>query len=292
MARAASFHGALALELTPATQVARPVLDAAGARKLADLVARDLARFSAPAAGLDLAMIGGLFDPVELLRPRWPLYRELERLIAQAPDHGEPRVIAFAGVDGQLPGTLQPQAEFREGALRLVPIVLRGDAALATEVDAHLERVLFDTGMAGADTALFAQEAFGASIEHARYLTVHDLAAMMAMQYDHVGLGALWPLIEAALLAPEQEQWLDAPPEPLVRLVGGQARIAMFDDEAWIHSGLAPDEDDRDQQRLCRAFDQFQMRQRQIAALLEAHGIDTTFDHCPPGQDARAILRA
>lgn len=291
MARVASFLGALALELTPATRAARSVLDGAAARELADLMARDLVRFSAPAAGLDLAVVGGLFDPVELLRPRWPLHRELERLIAQAPDHGEPRVIAFAGIDGQLPGSLHPQADFREGALRLVPIVLRGDAALAVEVDAHLERVLFDTGMAGADTALFAQRAFGASIEHARYLTVHDLAAMMAMQYDHAGLGALWPLIEAALLAPEQEQWLDVPPEPLVRMVDGQARIAMFDDEAWIHSGLTPHQGERDQQKLCRAFDHFQMRQRQIAALLEAHGIATTFDHCPTGQDARAVLR-
>jgi hypothetical protein len=33
------------------------------------------------------------------------------------------------------------------------------------------------------------------------------------------------------------------------------------------------------------------MRQRQIAALLEAHGIPTTYDYCPPGQDPRQVLR-
>ena len=284
--------GALALELTPGIQGSRPVLDQATGGELAALIARDLAKVSPQAAQLDLALIAALFDPVELLRPRWPLHGELERLIAQAPDHGVARVISFAGRDGQLPDNLQPQAAFAGGALRLLPFVLRGEAVVAAEVDAQLEQSLLDIGMAGADTALLAQQAFGASIEHARYLTVHDLAAMMALQYENVGLGKLWLLIEAALLAPGQEQWLDAPPEPLVRLVDGEARIALLDDEAWASSGLAPAPGNGDVQRMARDFDRFQMRQRQIAALLEAHGIATTFDHCPTGQDARAILRA
>ena len=284
--------GALALELTPGTQATQPVLDQAAAGELAALIARDLAGFAPQAAQLDLALIAALFDPVELLRPRWPLHRELEQLVVQAPGAGEARVIAIAGQAGQMPDGLQPQADFAEGALRLLPLLLRGDAAIADDVDAQFEQSLLELGMAGADTALLAQRVFGASIEHARYLTVHDLAAMMAMQYDNVGLGALWPLIEAALLAPEQEQWLDAPPEPLVRLVDGEARMAMLDDEAWAGSGLAPGSGEHDQQRLGRAFDRFQMRQRQIAALLQAHGIAITFDHCPAGKDARAILRA
>jgi len=284
--------GALALELTPGTQPARDALDQATAGELAALVARDLAVFEPQARQLDLGLIAALFDPVELLRPRWPLHAELERLIAQAPGSGAPRVIAFAGQDGQLPDELRPQPEFAGGALRLLPLLLRGEAAVAAEVDARFEHALLDVGMAGADTALLAQAAFGASIEHARYLTVHDLAAMMALQYENVGLGALWPLIETALLAPGAEHWLDAPPEPLVRLVDGSARIALLDDEAWAGSALAPARTGHDETKLSRGFDRFQMRLRQIAALLEAHGIATTFDHCPAGQDARAILRA
>ena len=284
--------GALALELTPGTQPARGTLDQATAGELAALVARDLAVFEPQARQLDLGLIAALFDPVELLRPRWPLHGELERLIAQAPGSGAARVIAFAGQDGQLPDNLRPQPEFAGGALRLLPLLLRGEAAVAAEVDARFESALLDVGMAGADTALLAQAAFGASIEHARYLTVHDLAAMMALQYENVGLGALWPLIETALLAPGAEHWLDAPPEPLVRLVDGSARIALLDDEAWAGSDLAPTRGDQDEKKMSRGFDRFQMRLRQIAALLEAHGIATTFDHCPAGQDARAILRA
>ena len=56
--------------------------------------------------------------------------------------------------------------------------------------------------MAQADTALALQDGLGARIEHIRYLSLHDLLAMMAMQYQNVGLDALWSLLEHALLGP------------------------------------------------------------------------------------------
>ena len=299
-----SCHGALALELSPGTSVGRDLLDAGAAGALASLVSRDLAKLVPEAAGLDLALLAGLFDPVELLRPGWPLHGELERLIAQAPGAGMARVIAFgrgmaapsgdvdgttAAADNESPANLRPDPAFAGGPLRLLPFVLRGDASLAAQVAEQLEAILIETGMAGADTALLAQDAFGATIEHARYLTLHDLAAMTAMQYENVGLGALWPVLEAALLSPGKEAWLDSAPEPMVRLVAGQARIAMMDDDSWL--ALQSEENrNADPARIERGFVRFQMRQRQIAALLEAHGIPATFDHCPLGQDPRSVL--
>ena len=286
----ANCHGVLALELKPGALPARVVLDQASAEALAAGVANDLARFEGRAAELDLGLLAAAYDPVELLRPGWPLHRELERLVAQAPGAGLPRVIAFADREGRLPENLQPQADYAGGAFRLLPFVLRGPREAAAQVGARFESVLLETGMAEAATALAAQQAFGVAIEHARYLTLHDLAAMMAMQYEHAGLAPAWPLIETALMAPQEECWLDAPPEPLVRLAGGQARIALLDDEGWAAGGFAPG-GERDEARLGRDFDRFQMRQRQLAALLEAHGIPATFDHCPAGSDPRAVLR-
>jgi hypothetical protein len=169
--------------------------------------------------------------------------------------------------------------------------VLRGPPAQTRPVADRFEEVLLETGMADAGTALLAQKAFGVDVEHARYLTLHDLAALMAMQYEHAGLGAAWPLIETALLAPGEEHWLDAPPEPLVRYAGGEARIALLDDEGWAAGGFAP-AGTHDNARLQRDFDRFQMRQRQLAALFEAHGIPAVFDHCPAGGDPRAVLSA
>jgi len=286
---ALSFLGALAIEMVPGTMAAQPHSETEAAGALAQLIARDLAKLAPSASALDLIVAAALFDPVELLRPRYPVHAELERLLALAPGANGGRVIALGASNGALPVGLNPDPAFANGPMRLLPFVLRGDAGAVSSTGSHLEEVLLDIGMAGADTALLAQSTFAASIEHARYLSVNDLAAMIAMQYDHVGLGAVWPLIETALFAPDQEHWLDAPPEPLLRVSAGEAHIALLDCEAWAQGGFTTL--DNDDARLSRAFDRFQMRQRQIAALLEAHGIPVTFDYCPTGADARALLR-
>jgi len=294
--------GALALELTGAAPVARDALAQPEVGALAGLVARDLAKFAPEAAQLELVTVGAHYDPVELLRPGWPLHRELDQLAARAPRQSlgrdEGRVIAFGAHEGKLPGTLAPSPDFAGGPLRLVPFVLGGPAETVSTVGDAFERDLIETGMAGADTALAAQEAFGLQVEHARYLTVHDLAAMTAMQYEHAGLAALWPLLETALLEPDGEAWLDQPPEPLLHYTGGEARIALFSPNAW-HQRYAADEhdpadpagaDDATRERLQRRHQLFEARQRQIAAVLAAHGVAVTFVHCGRDSDCRNEL--
>ncbi|MGQ4660868.1 hypothetical protein [Lysobacter sp. F6437] len=294
---AADLHvlGALALELDGAAPVARDRLDQAGTGPLADLVARDLAGFCAEAAELELVLVGALYDPVELLRPGWPLHRELDQLAARAPRSGIAgggRVIAFGSHDGRLPGALTPSPDFAGGPLRLLPFVLTGEAGAVARVGDAFERELIERGMAGADTALAAQDGFGLRVEHARYLTVHDLAAMTALQYEHAGLAALWPLLETALLQPDGEAWLDQPPEPLLHYVAGEVRIALFSPAAWYAryaGGVACDSDDA-RARLQRQHQHFEARQRQIAAVLGAHGVPVTFVHCERDADYRNAL--
>ncbi|WP_246109269.1 hypothetical protein [Vulcaniibacterium gelatinicum] len=295
---AARMHvlGALALELAPGSGAARLTLAQADAGALAQHLARDLAGFAPAATRLDLVTVGAHYDPVELLRPGWPVHAELERLAARAPAPAERahagaedlgRIIAFGAHQDVLPGGLAPDPDHAGGPLRLVPFALAGDPAVAAAVGDAFERELIEHGMAGAATALAAQDAFGLRVEHARYLTLHDLAALLALQYEHAGLAPLWPLLEAALLAPEQEEWLDAPPEPLVRYAAGEARIALFSPKAW-HARYGGD--DADGARLERRFQQFQARQRQFAAVLGAHGVPVTFVDCDRGADARAAL--
>ena len=284
--------GALALELAPGTGADRVALAQADAGTLAAHMARDLAGFTQAASALQLVTVGAHYDVVELLRPGWPLHRELDQLAARAPGDAGGRVIAFGAHDGKLPGALTPQAEHAGGPLRLVPFVLGGDAAIAARVGETLERDLMESGMAGAETALFAQEAFGLRIEHARFLTLHDLAAMMALQYEHAGLAPLWPVVEAALLAPDAEEWLEQAPDPVVHYIDREARIAMFTPQAWRerYAADAAHASEGDCARLERGFAMFQARQRQFAALLEAHGIPVTFVHCDADTDSHAEL--
>lgn len=281
--------GALALELAPGTLADRLALPQAQAAELGALVARDLAKLVPGVQALDLGLLAAHFDPTELLRPGWPLHAELAELLVGAPGRRDDgRVIAFGSHEGRLPAALSPDENAVGGPLRLLPFVLRGPADAVAEAGARLEEVLLDTGMAGADTALLAQTAFGAQIEHARCLTLHDLCALTALQYEHAGLSPLWSLIEAALLAPGHEQWLDAPPEPLARYADGRVRLAKMDLDVWADAGFAPGGTDAGQ--LPRVYAHFQRRQRQFLAVLEAHGVVTRMEPVAPGEDPRAAL--
>lgn len=292
-----SIRGALALEVDPSTSPARHALAQADAGALGAAIARDLARFDADVAQLELVLVGAHYDPVELLRPGWPLHVELDSLAARAPGRrfdpgaaagsgGAGRIVAFGSHDARLPGALTPSPDFTGGPLRLVPWLLSGDAAVIARVGDALERDLMERGMAAADTALLAQEAFGLRIEHVRLLTLHDLCALTAMQYDHAGLGPLWPVLETALLSPDRDAWLDTLPEPLVHYADREARIAMLTPDAWrlrdASGGADGDEgrDTDDDHRLQRGFEHFEARQRQFAAVLSAHGVPVTFAHC------------
>ncbi|QNH15124.1 hypothetical protein HEP74_00242 [Xanthomonas sp. SS] len=284
-------RGVIALELSAGLAPAHAALPHALAAELAEKVGRDLAQLVPAVRELELSLAGAHFDPAEVLRPDWPMHRRLDELRARAPgrDAG-PRLLAFgADADGAVPLPFQADTALLGGALRVVPFLLSGPAETLQPVAEALEDLLLAQGMAQPDTALLAQQAFGAQIEHARYLTVNDLAAMMSMQYDNQGLAPLWPLIETALLAPDQEEWLASPPEPLLRYRGGEVRMALFDPASWCAHYA---HDRQDCERLQRVYEHYLARQRQLAAVLEAHGMPVLYVHCEAGEDARQALLA
>ncbi len=285
-------RGALALELTPGTHPMHAALTQRQAGELSSLIANDLASFVPAVHDLDLVLAATHFDPAEILRAGWPLHQRLQELHARAPLSSTPRIIVF-GADqrGVLPQPLRAELELHGGPLRVLPFLLIGAVDMVTAVNAQFERDLLERGMAGAATALLAQTGFGAKIEHARYLTAHDLAAMTALQYEHAGLQRLWPIIEAALFAPQREVWLDASPEPLLRYAQGEARIADFDVDAWRrHDVIEKISADRSSPEIQRRHGYFLARQRQLIAVMQAHGIEVKMLPCSQHEDARSKL--
>ena len=276
------FHGVIALELRDGQPPREAALAVARAGDVAELLGRDLVALAPAAAGCDLALLGAHFDPAEVLRPGWPVHRRVQELLQRAPGRGQgARAIGFgADAAGEVPLPLHCDPALAGGGLRVLPFVLQGEGVEA--VAAVLEAELLDRGMASPGLALALQDGLGASIEHARLLSLHDLLAMTALQYENAGLAPLWTLLEAALLQPDAEAWLDRAPEPLARYGDGEVRIALLDPVAW-HARNAPAE--ADAARLERGFALFQARQRQFAAVLGAHGIDVNFVHCPDGKD-------
>ena len=283
--------GALALET--ATPPAHLGLSRDAAQALAQHVADDLQRLLPEAPAFDLAFAALHYDPAELLRPGWPVHAALAGLAARAPGAGRGRVIAFGQADDGTPPlpALAPEPALQGGPLRLLPFALLGDAARSAAMAARMEEALLETGMAGAATALHAQQALGTRLEHARYLTLHDLCALTALQYEHAGLAPLWPLLEAALFeAGGGGVWLDAPPEPLLIYRDGEVRLADCDRAAWQAAWLAPADDD--ERRLAAAFQSHRARLRQFAAVLAAHAIKTQVRPVSGDESARARLSA
>ncbi|MEO6365577.1 MAG: hypothetical protein ABIO38_05960 [Luteimonas sp.] len=286
------FFGVMALECAHDARAVRDALQQADAATLADLLGRDLATLVPAARDLDLAVAAVHFDPAEVLRADWPLHARLNDLRLRAPQHAHgPRVIAVgADANGDAPEMFRADPEMREGALRVVPFVLGGDADIVANVSQAFEDNLLDLGMAKADTALHAQDAFGAKIEHARYLTVYDLAAMTGLQYRNQGLERTWELLETVMLTPDVEAWIDALPEPLVRYAGREVRMALFTPNAW-RARYASERLGDDTARLERGYDYFEARQRQVASVLQAHGVTVVFVHCDDAAHARSVLQ-
>lgn len=272
------FRGLIAVELRDAGLPERPALSSAAAGEIAALLGRDLAKLAPAVVGCNLAVLGVHYDPAEALRPGWPIHRALQELLERLPDAGfGPRTMGFgADARGEVPQALRADPEFAGGVLRVLPFVLCG---AATEVaGALLEEELFDRGLAEADVALALRDGLGAQIEHIRYQSLRDLLAMTAMQYQHVGLDSLWALLDAALLEPQSEFVLAQPQEPLARYAAGEVRLGLLDFAAWQQRDAEPE---ADREQLAQAFNVFEMRQRQYAAVLRAHGVPVQFVHCP-----------
>ncbi len=285
-APAALFRGVIALELSAGEAPRNAALDADRAGDLVERLRRDLAILVEGVRALDVVLFAAHFDPAEVLRPGWPLHQGALELLQRAPGqgHGARMIGLGADVRGDVPQPLRCDPELSGGGLRVLPFLLQGPSADAVGV--QLEALLLDRGMAAADTALALQDGLGARIEHVRYLSLHDLAAMIAMQYANVGLQPMWTLLEAALLEPDAEAWLDAPPEPLARYAEGEVRIALFDPTAW-RARYVPAENDN--LRLERGFEMFQARQRQFAAVLDAHAVPVQFVHCADGSNTACL---
>ena len=197
----------LALEVSagPAA-LAQITLSRDEAAELAALIATDLHALLPQVGEARLAVAGALFDPVELLRPGFPVWAALDELARRVPRGHLENVVAFGTHEGRMPTpTLQPEAAYAGGPLRLLPLSLLAADPLAETLREALEVELIGRGEAGTRTADWLMRRLGARLEHVRYLSRNDLLALTCVQYEHVNLAPLWTLLEAALLANDRD---------------------------------------------------------------------------------------
>ncbi|MBX3698042.1 MAG: hypothetical protein R3F08_08195 [Dokdonella sp.] len=175
---------------------------------LADAVAHELAAQVAEMRVLDFVFVGALYDQAQLLRPGWPLHAALTDALDRLPrDPQASHVVALGSHEGRLPlSALEPERDLLGSPMLVMPWLLAGPAEVIGAVGQQLERELLDSGLIGAELALALGEAFGVKTAHARHMTTLDLCALACAQYEHAGLGAIWQVIETALLRPGQTQ--------------------------------------------------------------------------------------
>ena len=254
----------LALELPPGQPPSTMTFSRDQADALAALVAEDLRALLPRIGEARLALAGTLFDPVELLRPGFPVWATLEELSRRVPRGHLENVAAFGSHEGHMPAlALVPEAEHAGGALRLLPLSVLAPQDLAETLAGQMEMELVGRGEAGARTADWLMRTLGVPLEHARYFTRNDLLALTCVQYEHVNLAPLWTLLEAAMLTPyRSESTLSARGLPL-RYADGS--VYAGSPAAWLarQSGDDP--------ARAHAFAGLVFELRQHEALLRAH---------------------
>jgi hypothetical protein len=223
-------------------------LDRATASVLADALAHDLLAHVPEISKLDFVFVGALYDQAQLLRPGWPLHAALADALERLP-HGSDNthIVALGAHQSRLPlAILEPDRDLLGSPMLVMPWLLSGSAEIIDKVARRLERELLDQGLIGAELALAIGEAFGIKTTHARHMTTLDLCALACAQYEHAELGALWQMIEAALLKPDQDQ------------------LATLADGSMLHY----------RQGLVELNSQDHRRVAQTRAILAAHGLE------------------
>lgn len=177
------------------------------AQPLAGQLAAEIGKHLSLGLGdMQLSWMAGVYDQAQLLRPGFPVHRTLAELALAGAPTREPgaHVISFQALRGLAPlPALEVDRSLLGGALVLIPFCLQGPASALKQASDELEDKLMEQGLADARTALMLNQALAAfckkAPEHARLMTLNDLAAMCAAQLQNMELAPVWSVIESAL---------------------------------------------------------------------------------------------
>lgn len=286
----ARWMGVLALEPVAGATLPRQMLSRAAAEQLVQPMAQQLGRFLSVDHEYGLAWAAAAYDPAQLLRRGFPLHHELAELFHAGQRQGlaPGQTLTLAERDGRMPtALLVPELALGNASLLVIPVVLSGSEEAIALAQARLESELFEAGLADPTITLGLAADYGIAFEHVRWLSIMDLVAMMAAQLDNIGFGPAWQLIEEHLLG-QPAQALE------VQTALGQ-RLRLDEDAVWMEVlsyslyARLPGVSDEPEERI-EAYVARVLEQRQIQALLQAHGLPLRF-RLPQGELAHACSR-
>jgi len=186
----------------------RPVLlDRTAAEQVLAHLATDLTSLFPAISLCTLTMAGALFDQTQLLRPGLLVYQALETLqhASNPGDDFQPRLLSIGARKGHMPlDELQPFEDIPLGLLQVLPVLVSGPADDMLTLAEEMEHRFLEQGQLSAHSAKGLESQFGISLNHARFMTITDLNALLRLQLEHYGFLPLWELLDTAIHSPEQ----------------------------------------------------------------------------------------
>jgi len=268
---------------------ARPpaLLDRVSAEQILAHIAADLTNMFPAINRCALSMAGALFDQTQVLRPGLPIFNALETLQKSSNPAGDfqPRLLSIGASKGQMPlPDLQPLENIPLGLLQILPLLISGPEGLVNQLADEMEHRFFDTGQLSAHSAKGLETHFQVSVNHARFMTITDLNALLKLQLEHYGFLALWELLDAAI-SPSAET-LNVTTEGGLKFEWRDGAVHSYFEsfDWWANYGGGAEAPSPDQ-KLQTAYADWTREYRRYLTMLTAHGV-TVEQHLPGLGDA------
>ena len=263
------------------------LLDRGAAEQVLAHLAADLTSLFPAINRCALSMAGALFDQTQVLRPQLPVYRALETLV-QSGNPGsdfQPRLLSIGASKGQMPlQELQPFEAIPLGLLQILPLLVSTPAEELDELAAEMEHRFLEQGQLSAHSAKGLETHFQISVNHARFMTITDLNALLRLQLEHFGFLPLWELLDAAMAPHDGVLEVSTPAGLRLKWQNGAVHSFFESFDWWATYGSGADKPATDQQ-LQTGYVDWTREYRRYQTMLSAHGVKVS-QHLPGLEDA------
>jgi len=263
------------------------LLERAAAEQVLAHIATDLTSMFPAVNRCSLSMPGALFDQTQILRPALPVYTALEAL-QKSSNPGtdfQARLLSIGSSDGQMPvRELQPFEDIPLGLLQILPLLVTGPSEYLDELTGEMEHRFLEKGQVSAHTAKALESQFQVSINHARFMTITDLNALLRLQLEHYGFLPLWELLDAAMTGSVEALQVKTP-DGLIFKWQDETVHSFFESFDWWAKYGGGAEKPGDDQQLQTAYANWTREYRRYLTMLTAHGVRVS-QHLPTLEDA------
>lgn len=255
------------------------LLSGSDAEQLLAHLAADLKSLLPSISQCSLIAAGAVFDQTQVLRPDFPVFTALESTSkASRADEFRPGMVSLAANDGVMPDAdLQPLENIPLGLLQLLPVVVHGPADLVSQLGQEMEYRFLEEGQLSAHSARWLESAFGIRLNHARFMTLTDLNAMLRMQLDHFGFLPLWELLDAALNGRDEVLRVQTENGQVFEWRDQTVNTVFETFDYWANEGGGRRQEGA-RQKLAQGYSDWTREVRQYLTTLSAHGIQLEFE--------------